>query len=189
MDFKDLWADKSLALSGVQDFTINSIRPPESLASYVNSLYSFRSESDLIRDVQPASFGHVMFFLNGHGEARFIDGAIFPSHPISLIGPSNSAMQYIVKGPFYCVGIAFQPTGFFCFTGKNAQESSNMLVDGKEAVGDSAHELFERLRQINLQIPSRESDQLLFDALASHIEHRFKPLKQKHTIELFKIIQ
>ena len=180
MEFDDLWADKTLALSEVQEFTINTIRPPESLAPYINSFYTFRSESELIRDVQPASFGHVMFFLSGHGEARFFDGSVFPSHPISLIGPSNSAMQYIVKGPFYCVGIAFQPAGFFSFTGRNARESADQLVDGTTEIADPELSLLEKLRMLNAQALAGERDQQMFDLLASHIEDRFKPIKPKH---------
>jgi hypothetical protein len=94
-----------------------------------------------------------------------------------------------VKGPFYCVGMSFQPTGFFSFTGRNAHESSNQLVDGKEALADLQLDFFEKLRAMNLQKPAGESDQQMFDALASHIEDRFVPLKEKHTKAIRKMFE
>ena len=189
MGFDGLWVDRSLALSEPQDFTINTVRPPESLAPYINSFYTFRSESNLIRDVQPASFGHVMFFLNGAGEARFIDGTIFESHPISLIGPSTSAMQYLVKGPFHCIGLAFHPAGYFSFTGQNAKDSSNQLIDGKRALEDLQLQLLGKLKELNAGSPSEENDQKMFGLLAQHLEGRFKPVRQKHDDAITKMFE
>jgi AraC-like DNA-binding protein len=177
MQFENFWVDETLELSNVREFDIQYFLPPAALAPYINVFYIFRSESNLIRDVHPASAGHVMLFLKGHGEARFVDGVIQPSHKISLIGPSSSAMQYIVKGPLHCVGFTFNPAGYSCLSGQKAIKGLNKLLDATWVLGDTFDDAFGPIATLN----DDDSDPLrsakMVEKLAGFLIGKFKPLK------------
>ncbi len=177
MKFENFWTDNSLALSNTQDFDIQYFLPPHALAPYINLFYIFRSETHLIRDVQPASAGHVMFFLKGHGEARFIDGVIQPSHKISLVGPSTSAMQYIVKGPFHCIGFTFNPTGYSALTGHKAIKGLNKLLDATWVVGDAFGGAFAPILALDEETGDTSRDAKMVDLLAKFLTGKFNPIK------------
>lgn len=177
MKFENFWIDETLELSNVREFDIQYFLPPAALAPYINVIYIFRSESNLIRDVQPASAGHVMLFLKGHGEARFVDGIIQPSHKISLIGPSSSAMQYIVKGPLHCLGFTFNPAGYSCLSGQKAIKGLNKLLDATWVLGDTFDDAFEPLQALNDDIGDPLHDQKMVDKFAEFLIGKFKPLK------------
>ncbi len=177
MKFENFWTDDTLALSNVREFDIRYFLPPAELAPFVNLFYIFRSDSNLIRDVHPASAGHVMFFLTGHGEARFIDGIIQPSHKISLIGPSTSAMQYIVKGPFHCIGFTFNPAGYSAMTGQKAVKGLNKLLNAKCVIGETFGDAFAPILALNADNEDPQRDAKMVDALARFLIGKFKPLK------------
>jgi AraC-like DNA-binding protein len=177
MRFENFWSDDTLALSNVSDFDIQYFLPPAELAPFINLFYIFRSSSNLIRDVQPASAGHIMFFLDGHGEARFVDGIIQPSHKISLIGPSTSAMQYIVKGPFQSIGCTFNPAGYSALTGHKAANSLNKLQDATFVMGENFSEVLTPILALNRNSDDPQRNHKMVETLATSLAGRFKPLK------------
>ncbi len=177
MKFENFWTDETLALSHAHEFDVQYFLPPAELAPYINIFYVFRSESHLIRDVQPASAGHVMYFLKGHGEARFVDGVIQQSHKISLIGPSTSAMQYIVKGPFHCIGFTFNPAGYSALTGHKATKGLNKLLDATWILGDTFADAFLPISALNADTENPLRNRHMVDRLAEFLCGRFHPLK------------
>jgi hypothetical protein len=177
MKFENFWTDERLALSAAHEFDIRYFAPPAELAPYINLFYIFRSDAELIRDVQPASAGHIMFFLSGHGEARFVDGKIQPSHAVSLIGPSSSAMQYIVTGPFHCIGLTFNPAGYTALTGQKALSGLNMLIDATSIFSDIFSGAFAPLTELNALADDAQRDAAMIDTLARFLMGRFRPLK------------
>lgn len=189
MQFEKFWDDETLELSNVREFDIQYFLPPADLAPYINVFYIFRSESNLIRDVQPASAGHVMLFLKGHGELRFVDGAIQPSHKISLIGPSSSAMQYIVKGPFHCLGFTFNPAGYSCLSGQKAIKGLNKLLDATWVLGDTFNDAFEPLQALNDDDSDPLRNAKMVDKFAEFLIGKFKPLKPVPALVITKLFE
>ena len=181
MNFEDLWNDDTLTLNNTDEHEIQYFLPPPALAPYINLFYIFRSKADVIRDVQPASAGHVMFFLAGHGEVRFVDGIIQPSHKISLIGPSTSAMQYIVKGPVHFIAFTFNPAGFSTLTGQKAIAGLNKLADAASVLGNSFADAFVPILAATEAVQNPDQDAHMIDALAAFLTGKFKPLKPTPT--------
>ena len=177
MKFEEFWNDETLTLTSADEHDIRYFLPPPALAPYINLFYIFRSQSDLIRDVQPASAGHVMFFLNGHGEVRFIDGIVQPSHEISLIGPSTSAMQYIVKGPIHFVAFTFNPAGYSALTRHKAARGLNKLVNATSVLGGCFADALTPIKALYGDGDNPDNDSKMVDALAAFLTGRFQPLK------------
>ena len=149
LDISRLWQEQAVAFSPKGEFRLAYIDPPPDLLHLITTFYIFHSEDTIIRDVQPASIGHLMFFLKGRGQARFHDGHIDDSHDISLICPSNAAMQYVVQGPFHCFGCALTPLGWRSLTGVTAVEMMDQLRNAAETLSPDCGGILPILRDID----------------------------------------
>jgi hypothetical protein len=182
--FEQFWNDETLSLSSVREFDIQYFLPPAELAPFINVFFVFRCDSELVRDVLPASAGLVMYFLAGHGEARFADGNIQRSYPVSLIGPSSTAMQYIVKGPHHSFGFTFNPGGYTALTGQTATKSLNKLLDAKWVLGETFADVLALVLAIDQQHDHPERNAKLVELLSQFLIGRFKPIKPGPTAAL-----
>ncbi len=174
-NFAALWEAQAQNFAPSGQFSMAYIAPPAELAQFVTTFYIFRSSESLLTDVQPAGVGHWMFFLKGHGQARFHDGHIDQSHDASLICPSNAAMQYIVEGPFHCFGCAFTPLGWRSLTGVPANKMMDQLLNANAVVRSDCEDLLAKLRAIDDGYPSNvPSDEHI--ELGKSLMHEASPL-------------
>ena len=118
------WIDPALT-------SIVYVAPPVDLQALVSTLYLFRCDERVIHDIQPASGSIVFYYLAGDGYMHFADGRCEPSHPFSLLTPTNVAAALVVDGPFHCVGAALTPLGWAGLTGRSAAEWSDRFVDAR----------------------------------------------------------
>lgn len=109
-------------------FNINYIAPPARLSDYVTTLYHFRCDEAAIRDIQPASVGHLAIFPHGKGEMQFRDGRVDPSHETNLLTPFSVAAPFVVQGPFHAIGAVLSPYGWAALTGLDASKFGNRFV-------------------------------------------------------------
>jgi AraC-like DNA-binding protein len=167
-------------LSGEDSYNISYIDPPPKLAHLITTFFKFSSDQSWLRDVQPAATGYMMAFIQGQGQARFSDGTIAPSKPISLIGPTNAAMQYVLKGPVITIGCAFTPIGWRAVTGVPADECSDHLHDACEFHGDAANLLFQNLCDINASGSSDVQTDKMTDLIVNYLLDHIHPVPIKH---------
>jgi AraC-like DNA-binding protein len=125
--------------------SIDYIAPPAPIAPFVTTLYHFRCDEPLIRDIQPASLGQICLFPHGRGEIHFADGRRDPNHPISLMTPLSRAAPFIVDGPFHAFGAALTPLGWAALTGLHAGAHRDRLVPAVSMLDDSIETLGEAL--------------------------------------------
>lgn len=183
LNISTLWQERDAAFYPKGEFQMTYIEPPAELASFITTFYIFHSGDSIISDVQPAGIGHLMFFLQGKGQARFHDGHIDDSHEISLICPTNAAMQYIVNGPFHCFGCALTPLGWRSLTGTTADAMVDQLRDGSSVLSGDCRGLITALRAIDDAFPSNadeaalaELGQMLTDLAAPKLAECFQPI-------------
>ena len=179
-DFDLVWNDPTQSLSIPQSFSIDFIEPPASLAPLITAFFKFSSDAEVIRDVQPANTGHLMVFLSGYGEARFFDGRTQRNQPVSLIGPTNAAMPYLVKGPFICFGCGFTPEGWRTLTGVSASDSCDRFADSDTILGARNGAYFAELAAIESNYDGAEQRQLMVDATERFFLPLLKSVPDKH---------
>ncbi len=179
-DFDLVWSDPSQSLSQQQSFSIDFIEPPVSLSEHITVFFKFNSDADILRDVQPANTGHLMVFLSGHGEARFFDGRAQRNQPVSLIGPTNAAMPYVVKGPFVCFGCGFTPVGWRALTGIKATDSCDRFIDSDAILGSGNSNYFAELLAIENSYTGTQRHQLMIDATEQFFLPLLKSVSEKH---------
>ena len=92
-------------------FQLDYIAPPAALSEYITTLYHFRCDEEVIRDIQPAAIGHLAIFPYGVGEMQFRDGRTDPSHEVNLLTPFSIAAPFVVDGPFHAIGAVMSPLG------------------------------------------------------------------------------
>jgi AraC-like DNA-binding protein len=109
--------------------------PPPQLAPYVTQIYNFRCDLKVMRDAQPASLGHLVFFLSGGGTLQFADGNLNILPTTAVFGPGMAHAEFDLTGPFENFGLALSPLGFFALTGKSAAAYADRLVDAADIFG------------------------------------------------------
>lgn len=120
--------------------------PPSALAPYVTQLYHFRCDQPIMRDAQPASLGHLVFFLQGTGILRFADGKNSPLNMAAVFGPGMAHAEFDIVGPFENFGLALSPLGFAALTGKSAAAYADRMVDAAELFGAALTEMAHSFR-------------------------------------------
>lgn len=115
--------------------TIDYIAPPEPLAPFVTTLYHFRCDEPVIRDIQPAAVGNLCLFPHGKGEMQFAAGHRDPNHEVGLLTPLSRATPIIVEGPFHAFGAALTPIGWAALTGMHAGDHRDRLLPAGEVLG------------------------------------------------------
>ena len=124
------------ALTPQSLFAIDYIAPPATFSDLITTLYWFRCDERVIRDIQPAAIGHLAIFPHGVGQMLFRDGRRAPSHETNLLTPFSEAAPFMVDGPFHAIGVALSPLGWAALTGLDAAEYGNRFVAAGEFLGD-----------------------------------------------------
>lgn len=121
--------------------SIDYIEPPAAIAPLVTTLYHFRCDEPVIRDIQPAAIGQVCLFPHGKGELHFADGRRDPNHEVGVLTPLSRATPMVVEGPFHAFGAALTPLGWAALTGLHAGEHRDRLLPAASVLGDAFAEL------------------------------------------------
>jgi AraC-like DNA-binding protein len=176
-------AISAIALTPRNKFQLDYIAPPVSLSDYITTLYHFRCDEAVIRDIQPAAIGHLALFPYGVGEMQFRDGRTDPSHEVNLLTPFSVAAPFIVDGPFHAIGAVMSPLGWAALTGLNAGEHGNRLYRAAEWLGDEVermgHALCQQYRTGSMTGPQ------CAEGLCEYIGANLKPVNSRHA-ELIK---
>ncbi|MEM6474552.1 MAG: helix-turn-helix domain-containing protein [Pseudomonadota bacterium] len=158
--------------------TVDYIAPPAAISDYVTTLYHFRCDEAVIRDIQPASVGHLSLFPYGKGEMHFRDGHRDPNHDFAILTPLSTATPIFVNGPFHVVGAALTPLGWAALTGLHAGDHRDRMRAADEILGEDATALSDRLNtEYRLGALSGKDCAL---ELASYIGRKAKPINPRH---------
>ena len=138
-------------VAAAQDFTpeslitVDYIAPPAAIAPLVTTLYHFRCDEPVIRDIQPAAVGNLCLFPHGKGEMHFAEGHRDPNHEVGLLTPLSRATPIIVEGPFHAFGAALTPFGWAALTGLHAGDHRDRLLPAGEVLGPEIDTLGQEL--------------------------------------------
>ncbi len=165
--------------------TIDYIAPPAAISDFVTTLYHFRCEEPVIKDIQPASVGHLSLFPRGKGEMHFRQGYSDPNPEIAILTPLSTATPIFVNGPFHVIGAALTPLGWASLTGLHAGEHRDRLREASEILGDDVTPVGERLIHEYRQGMTSGRDCAL--QLGEYIGRKVKPISSRHT-ELIRLV-
>lgn len=165
--------------------TVDYIAPPAAISDYVTTLYHFRCDEPVIRDIHPASVGHLALFPNGTGEMHFRAGHRDPNHEIAVMTPLSTANPIIVDGPMHVIGAALTPLGWASLTRLHAGENRDRLRNAHEILGDDVVVMGDDLntRYRAGTMTGRECAL----ALGEYIGGKVKPINSRHA-DLIKVV-
>lgn len=158
--------------------TVDYIAPPAAISDYVTILYHFRCDEAQIRDIQPASVGHLTIFPHGQGEMHFRAGHRDPNHRVALLTPLSTAHPIVVEGPFHAIGAALSPLGWAALTGLHAGEHKDRLYDASTIFGPAIGTLGEAL--IAEYCAGTKTGQECALALGDFVARSVKPVNPRH---------
>jgi AraC-like DNA-binding protein len=157
---------------------IDYIPPPPPLVPLVTTLYHFRCDEPVIRDIQPAAIGNLCLFPYGTGEMHFADGHRDPNHAVGLLTPLSRATPIVVEGPFHAFGAALSPVGWAALTGLHAGEHRDRLLAAGTVLGPEIDELGARL--LAAYRTGTMTGQECALAIGAFIGHHAKPINPRH---------
>lgn len=158
--------------------TVDYIAPPAAVSDYVTTLYHFRCDERVIRDIQPASVGHLALFPYGKGEMHFPGGYSDPNPEIAIMTPLSTSVPIAVAGPFHVIGAALSPLGWAALTGLHAGQARDRLRPAKDILGTEVEATGIQLNEAyrNKAMTGRECAL----ALGQFIALTAKPIKTRH---------
>lgn len=172
------------AAEAAQGFTpqaliaVDYIPPPATVTPFVTTLYHFRCDEAVIRDIQPAAIGNLCFFPHGKGEMQFAGGYRDPNHEIGLMTPLSCATPIEVVGPFHAFGAALTPVGWAALTGLHAGDHRDRLLPAPEILGPDLETLGQALLSAyrNGTMSGRDCALAVADFIAGHV----RPINPRH---------
>lgn len=120
---------------------VDYIVPAAAISDYVTTLYHFRCDEPLIRDIQPASVGHLCLFPFGEGELHLPGGQRDPNPEVAVLTPLSAACPMVVNGPFHVIGAALSPLGWAALTGLHAGQHRDRMRPAVDLLGEDIAEL------------------------------------------------
>lgn len=174
----DTLTDDSAAITPAALIAVDYIAPPEALAPYVTTLYHFRCDEPVIRDIQPAAIGQLCLFPHGKGEMLFAEGHRDPNHEVGLLTPLSRATPIAVSGPFHAFGAALTPLGWAALTGLHAGEHRDRLLPAGTVLGAGIETLGADLLAAYRE--GRMSGRDCALAVAGFIGANLKPVNPRH---------
>ena len=165
--------------------SVDYIAPPAAISDFVTTLYHFRCDEPLIRDIQPASVGHLSLFPYGKGEMHFRDGHRDPNPEIAILTPLSTATPIVVNGPFHSIGAALTPLGWAALTGLHAGEQRDRLREAREILGNGVVPVGEQL--IREYRDGTKSGRDCALALGEFIGRKVEPINSRHA-ELIRTV-
>ncbi len=181
----DSAAEAEFDLTPESLISVDYIPPPSGVSQYVTTLYHFRCDEPIIRDIQPASIGHLALFPRGEGEMRFPDGRGDPNHPIAMLSPLSMATPIEVEGPFHAIGAALTPQGWAALTGLHAGENRDRMLEASQVLGSDVVAMGEPL--IAGYLSGKMSAKECALAIGAYIENKARKLNPRH-VELIKTV-
>ncbi|KWV91442.1 helix-turn-helix domain-containing protein [Erythrobacter sp. YT30] len=178
-------SESSLELTASSLISIDYIAPPAAVSDYITTLYHFRCDEKVIRDIQPSSVGHLSLFARGKGEMYFREGHVDPNPPVAMLTPLANATPFFVDGPMHIMGAALTPLGWAALTGLHAGECGNRLMDAGEILGDEAGAWGERL--IAEYLDGSKSGRECALEVGDFIGRIAKPINPRH-VDLIRIV-
>jgi len=166
------------ALTAAALIAVDYIAPPPQIAPFVTTLYHFRCDEPVIRDIQPAAIGNLCLFPHGTGEMQFAQGHRDPNHAVGLLTPLSRATPIMVEGPFHAFGAALTPVGWAALTGLHAGQHRDRLLPAASVLGPEIAALGERLIAAYRQGTMTGRDCAL--AIGGFIERNVKPVNPRH---------
>lgn len=124
-------------LTHTSRFTLQYLPVAPELASHITTFYHFCCEDTDIREIQPASVGHLAIFPRGEGAIHFRDGRSDPTHETVVLTPMSVAAPFTVAGPFHAIGAALTPLGWAELTGQHAASLGNRLLRASDVLDAS----------------------------------------------------
>lgn len=179
------FAEESLGLTESALIEVDYIAPPAAISDFVTTLYHFRCDEPTIRDIQPASVGHLAIFPHGRGEIHFSAGHRDPNHEVAVMTPLATAAPIVVDGPFHAVGAALTPLGWAALTGLHAGEHRDRLRPARAILGEAAEAMGKAL--IAEYRAGSKSGRDCALAIADFIGSTVQPVNPRHA-ELIKTV-
>lgn len=143
--------------------------PGERMATLISSFYRFDYKGDNFSELERADRAQIRFQLQGNGEYHFATGAVAPTYPVTVIGPTTAPMTARSQCPLSVFGWGMNSAGWAALMGNEAPDWFDRAFDARRIFGDWIMQVRDEL------IAAKDfADQIELGCIAAEDIFRFK---------------
>ena len=110
--------------------------PDRRLAALISSFYRLDYRGDDFCELERADRAQFRFQLDGQGEYHFAGGSIFPTYPVTIIGPTTAPVTATAQTSLSIFGWGMNPAGWAALMGSEAANHIDRAFDARLIFGD-----------------------------------------------------
>lgn len=143
--------------------------PDRRLAALISSFYRLDYRGDDFCELERADRAQFRFQLDGQGEYHFAGGSIFPTYPVTIIGPTTAPVTATAQTSLSIFGWGMNPAGWAALMGSEAANHIDRAFDARLIFGDWIMHVRDEL------IAARDfAEQIELGCIAAETIFRFK---------------
>lgn len=143
--------------------------PDRRLAALISSFYRLDYRGDDFCELERADRAQFRFQLDGQGEYHFAGGSIFPTYPVTIIGPTTAPVTATAQTSLSIFGWGMNPAGWAALMGSEAANHIDRAFDARLIFGDWIMQVRDEL------IAARDfAEQIELGCIAAETIFRFK---------------
>lgn len=143
--------------------------PDGRLAALISSFYRLDYRGDDFCEIERADRAQFRFQLDGQGEYHFAGGSIFPTYPVTIIGPTTAPVTATAQTSLLIFGWGMNPAGWAALMGSEAANHIDRAFDARLIFGDWIMHVRDEL------IAARDfAEQIELGCIAAETIFRFK---------------
>lgn len=143
--------------------------PDRRLAALISSFYRLDYRGDDFCELERADRAQFRFQLDGQGEYHFAGGSIFPTYPVTIIGPTTAPVTATAQTSLSIFGWGMNPAGWAALMGSEAANHIDRAFDARLIFGDWITHVRDEL------IAARDfAEQIELGCIAAETIFRFK---------------
>lgn len=151
---------------------------PADLTPYINSLYIWRTDAELLEEVLPAYSAQMTAFVKGRARMAFDDGVVGETSEAFFLAPLCQARRFSVRGPAMLFGVSLNFRGWAAISGLSVHDHHDKFLSAEMVLGeDLAREFASLAPRWN---DGEIDDDAFFDAMADIVRRTIKPLPSAH---------
>ncbi|MCB2088713.1 MAG: helix-turn-helix domain-containing protein [Sphingomonadaceae bacterium] len=160
-------------------YTFSFLPAPADLQPYVNALYLFGTEREMLVESLPAYSAQLAIFVTGSTEIDLPNPPVGEVGDIFFLAPQMKASPFVAYGPVHGVGVSFTAQGWAALAGRSVDECHSCQLAPDACLPEDMARRLDQL--LALRREGQISDAALAEGLADAVRAGITPLSERHT--------
>ncbi len=168
-------------------FTFEFVGFAPDLAPYINTLFIFRTDEDVLEDILPAYSAQFFLMPKGKAEMSFPDGRMAHSCAAFFTTPLQQAVPFKMHGPAIAIGVSLNSLGWAALGGIPVDRCANRVLPADKVL---PHDLARRVFDLSHAVSAGDIDAAGACAqLAEIVRAGITPIEPDHEAVIARVVE